>query len=226
LAGTSNGHNYVAPRRVTVSARSLHLWREAVDTPSNGPSSAPGPTPSWRPSITRQPVVPIRFAHDLPLEFAVELGAAGLALAIALYGWRTRSCGSAGVTGRVVAGARGGGVLAANLIDWPWHLAGSEAIWALALGGCIRPAGERGPAPAPTINRSARPRIFSSSETSTGKRISNEGNDAHYSDRTLIAGSIVLITLRHFQQQVELPARSATRLHALIIFLLYLHSVI
>jgi hypothetical protein len=27
--------------------------------------------------------------------------------------------------------------LLANLIDWPWHLAGSGAVWAAALGGLL-----------------------------------------------------------------------------------------
>ena len=27
--------------------------------------------------------------------------------------------------------------LVANLFDWPWHLAGSGAVWAIALGGII-----------------------------------------------------------------------------------------
>jgi hypothetical protein len=44
--------------------------------------------------------------------------------------------------------------LAANLVDWPWHLAGSAAIWALALGACLGlvsreppPSQQRPPAP-------------------------------------------------------------------------------
>jgi protein-S-isoprenylcysteine O-methyltransferase Ste14 len=27
--------------------------------------------------------------------------------------------------------------MAANLVDWPWHLAASGAIWALGMGACL-----------------------------------------------------------------------------------------
>ena len=29
----------------------------------------------------------------------------------------------------------------ANLVDFPWHLAGAGVVWALALGRCLVPGG-------------------------------------------------------------------------------------
>jgi O-antigen ligase len=75
------------------------------------------------------------FAHDLPLELGAELGLAGFALAIALYVavgqalWRARRTRAALLLGPAAAA-----FLVAGLVDWPWHLAGSGAIWALSVG--------------------------------------------------------------------------------------------
>jgi O-antigen ligase len=115
----------------------LHLWREAIDTAEQRPVIGAGADAFLSASITRQRSSPVRFAHDLPLEEAVELGGLGLALAIALYVaaaravWRSLRQRAGWLLAPAVAA-----FLAANLIDWPWHLAGSGAIWALALGGC------------------------------------------------------------------------------------------
>jgi O-antigen ligase len=84
----------------------------------------------------------IAFAHDLPLEAAVELGVGGLLLVLALYAaaagllWRRRHSARVRLFGPAV-----GAFLVANLVDWPWHLAGAGAIWALAAGAL---AGARG----------------------------------------------------------------------------------
>jgi O-antigen ligase len=91
-----------------------------------------------RASARHQPGNPVRFAHSLPLELAAELGIGGIALAIALYAaaaralWRARRDRAAWLLGPAVAA-----FLAASLVDWPWHLAGSGALCAAALGGLL-----------------------------------------------------------------------------------------
>lgn len=110
-------------------------WRAAVETFLDRPLHGAGADAFLSGSARHQDGASIRFAHDLPLELAAELGILGLLLALALY-W---------ATGRLVWSARasrvgwmfGPAVVAfplANLLDWPWHLAGMGAIWALASG--------------------------------------------------------------------------------------------
>jgi O-antigen ligase len=81
---------------------------------------------------------PVLFAHDLPLELAAELGALGALLALALYAsaaaavWRARATRAGPLLAPAVLT-----FLAGSLVDWPWHLAGSGAVWAAALGGVV-----------------------------------------------------------------------------------------
>ena len=76
------------------------------------------------------------FAHNLPLELAAELGIFGLFLGLCLYAgvaltlWRTIRAPNAWLLAPTV-----GCFLLANLVDWPWHLAGLGAAWAAAAGG-------------------------------------------------------------------------------------------
>ncbi|MBA3718254.1 MAG: O-antigen ligase family protein [Actinobacteria bacterium] len=77
-----------------------------------------------------------RFAHNLPLELAVETGIAGLLLGLALCAatgrslWRARGSPVRWLLGPAVAA-----FLLSNLVDWSWHLAGVGALFALGLGG-------------------------------------------------------------------------------------------
>ena len=78
------------------------------------------------------------YAHNLPLEAWAEMGPLGLALVLGLYAsagtllWRIRRHPDAWLVAPGVAA-----FLLANLVDWPWHLAGATAIWAICLGGCL-----------------------------------------------------------------------------------------
>jgi hypothetical protein len=121
----------------------VHVWHVALDTFADRPLVGSGADSFLAATVVRQRSSPVRFAHDLPLELAVELGIPGILLAIALYAgsaivlWRSRSSGAAWLlAGTAVA------FLVANLIDWPWHLAGSGAVWAVALGGLASVAPE------------------------------------------------------------------------------------
>jgi O-antigen ligase len=92
----------------------------------------------------QRPVI-TSYAHDLPLELGVELGVAGALLGLALYvltaraWWRAR-----GVAGAPLLAVPALAFLAANLVDWPWHVGGIGAVWAAATGALIAAgAGDR-----------------------------------------------------------------------------------
>ena len=110
-------------------------WRAAVETFADRPLSGAGADAFLAGSARHQGGQTILFAHDLPLELAAELGVAGLVLAIALYAatgralWRARATRAGTLLGPAAAA-----FLVASLLDWPWHLAGSGAIWALSVG--------------------------------------------------------------------------------------------
>jgi O-antigen ligase len=88
------------------------------------------------------------YAHSLPLEAWAEVGPLGLAAVLGLYAsvlalvWRLRHDRRAWLVAPAALA-----FLAANLVDWPWHLAGAAAVWALALGACLGLAKPRLPSP-------------------------------------------------------------------------------
>ena len=110
-------------------------WSAAVETFLDRPLHGTGADAFLAGSARHQDGAAIVFAHDLPLELAAELGIAGLLLALALYAatvrlvWVARARRAAWVFAPPALA-----FLVANLLDWPWHLAGMGAIWALACG--------------------------------------------------------------------------------------------
>lgn len=76
------------------------------------------------------------FAHNLLLELAAELGIPGFLAGLAIYLAAahelrlTARTADALVLAPIVAF-----FLLDNLVDWPWHLAGLGALWAVAAGG-------------------------------------------------------------------------------------------
>jgi O-antigen ligase len=113
-------------------------WEAALDTFADRPLAGAGADAFLAGSARHQGGQTILFAHNLPLELAAELGILGAALAIALYAaggraiWRARATRA----GRLL-GPGAAAFLVASLLDWPWHLAGSGAIWALSVGALI-----------------------------------------------------------------------------------------
>jgi O-antigen ligase len=113
-------------------------WRAAIDTALDHPVVGVGAEAYLRASAADQGVQASRYAHDLPLEAWAELGPLGLALVLALgcfagtLLWRIRNDPRAWLVAPAVAA-----FLLANLVDWPWHLAGLGAVWAAALGACV-----------------------------------------------------------------------------------------
>ena len=123
-------------------------WEAAVETFADRPLHGTGADAFLAGSARHQGGAAIVFAHDLPLELAAELGVAGLLLALALYAATVELAWSARATRAAWLFAPAAlGFLLANLLDWPWHLAGVGAIWALACGGSGRDAGFHSEAP-------------------------------------------------------------------------------
>lgn len=122
------------------------MWSAAFHTAVGRPFYGYGAGAFYRATVSRQPGHGrvTRFAHDLPLELAVETGIAGFLLGIALYVvaarslWRARGLPELWLLGPAIAA-----FLLSNLVDWSWHLAGAGALFALARGGlfnALRPA--------------------------------------------------------------------------------------
>jgi hypothetical protein len=113
-------------------------WEAAVDTALDHPVTGAGAEAYLQASAADQGSQVSRYAHDLPLEAWAELGPLGLALVLSLGAsvglllWRIRGQGDAWLVAPAAAA-----FLLANLVDWPWHLAGAGALWAAALGACV-----------------------------------------------------------------------------------------
>jgi len=113
------------------------MWSAGYHAALDRPLRGFGAGSFYRATVARQPGHGrvTRFAHNLPLELAVETGIAGLLLGLALYAvvgrslWRARGSPALWLLGPAVAA-----FLLSNLVDWPWHLAGVGALFALALG--------------------------------------------------------------------------------------------
>jgi O-antigen ligase len=121
------------------------LWRAALHTAAQRPVQVFGAGTFLAATRTRQlkeRPVPTRFAHDLPLQEWVEVGLGGLLAVLAWY------VAVATTLVREIAPPKPNGaawLLApavaafplANLLDWPWALTGTGALWAVALGGLL-----------------------------------------------------------------------------------------
>jgi O-antigen ligase len=131
--GQDNG-----PLGVDLSHGRGSTWSAAVETAGERPWLGSGAETFELVSAPNQEMTAVRFAHSLPLEAWLELGVAGLALIVCLYVavglavWRVRRQPEA-----LLLGPGALLFLATNLFDWPWHLAGLGAIWAICLGGIL-----------------------------------------------------------------------------------------
>jgi hypothetical protein len=126
------------------------IWRAALHTAAARPLQGYGAgtflTATSERQLRERPV-PTRFAHDLGLQEWVELGLAGLLAVIAWYlavGWtvalelwpRRQGGGAVNPAAWLLLPAVAAFPLA-NLLDWPWALLGTGALWAVATGGLL-----------------------------------------------------------------------------------------
>ena len=132
------------------------IWRAALHTAADRPLQGYGAGTFLAATTERQleeRPVPTRFAHDLGLQEWVELGLAGLLAVIAWYlavGWtlaRELWPPRVNTAAWLLAPAVAAFPLA-NLLDWPWALTGTGALWAVATGGLL--AGAAAPNVGPT----------------------------------------------------------------------------
>ena len=127
------------------------IWRAALHTAAERPVQGFGAGTFLAATHERQleeRPVPTRFAHDLALQEWVEVGLGGLLAVLAWYlAVATtlvreiappRSTAPPGCSRPAVAAFP-----LANLLDWPWALAGAGALWAVALGGLLAGARRR-----------------------------------------------------------------------------------
>jgi O-antigen ligase len=118
----------------------LHVWSAAIHVAEQRPLYGFGADSFLTATLARQArfQAPVRYAHSLPLEAAVELGIVGFVLVLALYAASVHALLQRRNTPQVwLLGPAVAAFLIANLIDWSWHLAGSGAIWAVAVGGIL-----------------------------------------------------------------------------------------
>jgi O-antigen ligase len=126
-----------------------NIWRAGARAFARRPLQGYGAAGFGAATLDLQDPVITSYAHDMPLELAVELGVLGLALAAAIYAlvarawWRVR-----GVAETWVLAVPALAFLLANLVDWPWHIAGMGAVWAAASAALI--ASDRVPSRAPS----------------------------------------------------------------------------
>ena len=113
----------------------VEIWGDAVQTAVDGPVYGSGALTFELASESFQDPPPIRFAHNLALEHWVELGYPGLILAVALLALAAWLVVSAPYPARWLLGAGVGAYLLASLVDWPWHVPASAAVFAFLLGG-------------------------------------------------------------------------------------------
>jgi O-antigen ligase len=113
-------------------------WQAAASTATDHPFGGAGAGAYAQAARESQGSIPAIYPHSLPLEAWAELGPAGLVLVLGLYAsvaallWRLRRDPRLWPVGPAMVA-----FLVANLVDWPWHLAGAGAVWALALGACL-----------------------------------------------------------------------------------------
>lgn len=113
-------------------------WRAALDTAAARPIAGYGADTFADASQPHERGGRARYAHNLLLETWAELGVLGAAAVLALYAavaravWRARGSLAGWLLGPAALA-----FLATNLVDWPWHLAGVGALWALAVGGLV-----------------------------------------------------------------------------------------
>jgi O-antigen ligase len=120
-------------------------WRDAAATAGRRPVVGHGADTYVAASARERRSARARYAHNLPLETAAEVGVLGLMLVLALYALVLRAAWLArGTLAGALLAPAAVAFLVTNLVDWPWHHAAAGSLWALAVGGIVAAVGARG----------------------------------------------------------------------------------
>lgn len=112
------------------------IWRDAIDTALDAPIQGSGALTFLPATAQAGHPAADRFAHNLVLEAWVELGWPGLLASLALmFSAVLLVVRSRGTDAGWLLAPGAIAFLAAALIDWPFHLPASAAVFALILGG-------------------------------------------------------------------------------------------
>ena len=132
----------VATRRSDFLHGRRREWSAAIETALERPFLGAGAGAYYAASLRRKAAARSRFAHNLPLELAVELGVVGLLLALAIYAAATWTiCKALHTPALWLLAPLVVAFLVSNLFDWTWQLAGLGSLWAAAGGALL--AGRR-----------------------------------------------------------------------------------
>ena len=129
----------------------FEVWAAAIDSGLDRPFDGSGALTFLEASLKHQDPPPTAFAHNLVLEEWTELGALGAAAALLLLAFVVQAALRAD---NDAAWLLGPGVIAfaiSSLLDWPWHVPASAAVFAIgagALAACSK-GEERPPATSP-----------------------------------------------------------------------------
>jgi O-antigen ligase len=121
----------------------LDQWRAAVEVGADEPLKGVGAEAYFLASRDEQGGHAVLYAHNVVLEAFAELGVVGLVLVLVIVAgtiaaaWRAR-----GTYAAALMAAPALAFVLVNLVDWSWHLAGSGAVWAVALGALLGWEGE------------------------------------------------------------------------------------
>jgi hypothetical protein len=112
----------------------VEVWEAAIHAGADRPVAGSGEQTFLAASLPYQDLPPTLFAHNLVLEDWAELGAIGACFAIAVLAFAVLPLRRAGWEPAWLLGPGVAGFVAANLLDWPWHIPASGAIFAFAAG--------------------------------------------------------------------------------------------
>jgi hypothetical protein len=130
----------------------LEVWAAALDSGLDRPFDGSGALTFLEASLKHQDPPPTAFAHNLVLEEWTELGALGAAAALLLLAFVVRAALRAERNAAWLLGPGVIGFAVSAMLDWPWHVPASAAVFAIG-AGALAACSARDERPGPTSPR-------------------------------------------------------------------------